>query len=162
MSQSEPEFPTGKPAIEVFDHCESAGDTAGWLERHSESALRLCLQSPGSRCERLLSGLDAIEVSLVSDASIAAVHGQFMDDPTPTDVITFQHGEILISLETAARQAAEHGHPSEREALLYLIHGLLHLNGFDDTTAEARAEMEAVQVEILQEISPFPGSGNPR
>jgi len=76
-------------------------------------------------------------------------------------VITFQHGEILVSLDTATRHASDHGHPASREALLYLVHGLLHLNGFDDTTPEQRSEMESVQMKILETISPFPERDNP-
>ena len=67
-------------------------------------ALALCLASRGPG-DAPLGELGEIEVSLVSDEDIARVHGEFMDDPTPTDVITFQHGEILVSLDTARREA---------------------------------------------------------
>ena len=108
----------------------------------------LCLQSPGVD-ENVLAGLQDIEVTLVSDAEIAAVHGEFLDDPTPTDVITFHHGEILISLETATRQAAQHGLSVAHETALYLVHGLLHLAGWDDHDPDSAAAMASLQERLL-------------
>src|SRR5436190_14746033 len=96
--------------------------------------------------------LEIIEISFVSDEAIAKVHGEFMGDPTPTDVITFQHGEIIISLDTAKRQAAENGELYEREVLRYMVHGLLHLAGWDDREETERVEMHRVQETILKQM----------
>ncbi len=95
--------------------------------------------------------LKEIEISFVSDKAIARVHGEFLNDPTPTDVITFPHGEIIISLDTAHRQAAEHHETYEREVALYIIHGLLHLAGWDDHGESERLEMHSRQLKILTE-----------
>lgn len=92
--------------------------------------------------------LENIEVSLVSDRAIAKVHGEFLNDPTPTDVITFHHGEILVSAETAAREAVARKLPLEQELLLYIIHGMLHLRGHDDHEAGARRTMHRIQKQI--------------
>lgn len=101
----------------------------------------------------VLDQLQEIEVTLLTDSEIAAVHAEFLDDPTPTDVITFHHGEILISIETAARQAVEHGHnqPVAHEVALYLIHGLLHLSGWDDHEPSAATAMAELQQAILKQ-----------
>lgn len=98
-----------------------------------------------------LPGLAEIEATLLTDAEIAQVHGEFLNDPTPTDVITFEHGEILISIETAARQARQFGanQPVPREIALYLIHGLLHLAGWNDYDPAEAAAMEIEQDRIL-------------
>ncbi|PYI58593.1 MAG: rRNA maturation RNase YbeY [Verrucomicrobia bacterium] len=70
-------------------------------------------------------------------------------DAGPTDVLTFHHGEIFISVEMAKRQARVFGNSLVRELQLYIVHGLLHLHGFDDhTPAEAR-KMEEIQEKIL-------------
>ena len=90
---------------------------------------------------------------MVSDKRIAEIHQRFMNDPTPTDVITFQHGEILISVETAKRQARQFGTTLDHELRLYLVHGLLHLHGFDDKTAAGAAEMKRVQETIVAKAS---------
>jgi probable rRNA maturation factor len=102
----------------------------------------------------VLDALEDIEVTLLTDAEIAQVHAEFLQDPTPTDVITFHHGEILISIDTAARQAVEHGQnqPVAHEIALYLIHGLLHLGGWDDHEPEAAAAMAAQQQAILDKL----------
>ncbi len=90
-----------------------------------------------------------IEISLLPDASMAEVHGEFLADPTPTDVITFEHGELLIGVEVAQRQAKEYEHEFFREVALYGIHGMLHLSGFDDQTQSQFESMKARQEELL-------------
>ena len=99
-----------------------------------------------------LAHLGAIEVALVDDAIIDQVHRDFMDIEGATDVITFHHGEIVISAETAFRQAAEYHEPPAREILRYLVHGLLHLAGHDDAADASRAAMEDAQEAIVRHI----------
>lgn len=95
-----------------------------------------------------------LEITLLDDSAIARVHLDYLKIPGATDVITFEHGEILISLETAERQAAEFGDSFEREVLRYIVHGMLHLAGYDDRDPESRAAMEAVQEELVAAIFP--------
>jgi probable rRNA maturation factor len=64
-------------------------------------------------------------------------------------VITFQHGEIFVSTETARRQARHFGTSREHELRLYIAHGLLHLRGFDDKTAAGAREMKCVQEKLV-------------
>ncbi len=100
----------------------------------------------------LLSQLEEIEVTLIDDPAIARVHGEFFDDPTATDVITFDHGEILISVETAARQAKKFQSVFDKELALYAIHGLAHLSGYDDIDPTDRKIMHAAQDELLERL----------
>lgn len=121
------------------------------LQNWGEAALALIHERYHARVK--LPGL--VSVTLIGDAEIARVHGEFMDDPTPTDVITFpygEEGEILISVETAERQASEFGASFEREVLLYLVHGLLHLGGFEDATAAGQGEMNDLQERLVEEV----------
>jgi probable rRNA maturation factor len=67
----------------------------------------------------------------------------------PTDVITFEHGELFINAEAARRQAKIFGTTFERELRLYIVHGLLHLDGFDDKTSAGGREMKRIQERIL-------------
>jgi len=92
---------------------------------------------------------EEINVVFVSDARIAQVHRDFMSVPGPTDVITFHHGEIIISVETAERQANKFSTSLERELQLYFVHGLLHLAGLDDTTGPGFQEMADTQEKIV-------------
>lgn len=97
---------------------------------------------------------DQLEITLMDDAMIAHVHQEFMQIPGATDVITFQHGEILISLETAARHAIDFNDPFEREILRYIVHGMLHLAGHDDAQPADQAVMEAAQEQIVDALWP--------
>ena len=97
--------------------------------------------------------LDEIFVLLVSDRRIADLHQRFMNQPGPTDIITFQHGEIFISVPTAQRQAREFGTSTIREIQLYIAHGLLHLRGFDDGNATQRAEMRSAEKAVLRRVA---------
>ncbi len=101
---------------------------------------------PGS----VLGGLDSVGVVLVSDRRIAALHDEFMGDASPTDVITFLHGEIVLSAETARRQAHKRGLPLPQEIARYVVHGLLHLAGWSDTDPDSAAKMRGVQEKILR------------
>lgn len=94
----------------------------------------------------------AVEVAIVSDEVIADVHERFMAISGPTDVITFEHGEIVISADTAARQALEHEKSCNEEIALYIVHGLLHLRGYDDRNEVMAAEMHDCQEAILNEF----------
>lgn len=101
--------------------------------------------------------LEGMEISLLDDAEMARVHGEFLDEATPTDVITFAHGELLIGVEVAVRQARDFGSTPDREIALYGIHGMLHLAGYDDRSAEEAQAMSERQEELLGEF--FDGFG---
>ncbi len=117
------------------------------FQEFAERALHLCLKGP-SRSP--LARLPQVDVLLVSDRRIAALHRKFMKIAGPTDVITFQHGEIFISVETAQRNARHFHSTIENEIKLYLVHGLLHLSGFDDKTAAKARVMARRQTQIIQ------------
>lgn len=118
------------------------------LRDFAERALERCLEMPRKKSSPL-SRLEKVEVALVSDKRMAELHRRFMNDPSPTDVITFQHGEIVISVETAKRQARQFATSLDHELRLYLVHGLLHLHGFDDKTAAGAREMKRVQDKLV-------------
>ena len=122
------------------------------LEKFSTKALKFCLQLPRKK-KSDLQQLHAIFVLLVSDRKMAALHRQFMNETGPTDVITFQHGEIFISAETARRNARRFKNTLARELRLYVVHGLLHLHGFDDRDESNARKMEIVQRRILNQGS---------
>ena len=122
------------------------------LEKFSTRALELCLQLPRKK-KSDSQQLHAIFVLIVSDRKMAALHRQFMNETGPTDVITFQHGEIFISAETARRNARRFKNTLARELRLYVVHGLLHLHGFDDRTRAGAKKMESMQRKILAQVS---------
>jgi probable rRNA maturation factor len=75
-------------------------------------------------------------VLLTGDEQLRALNLQFRGKDKPTDVLSFPAlaqtgGDLAISLETAAAQAAEHGHTLQMEIKILILHGLLHLAGYD-------------------------------
>ena len=100
-----------------------------------------------------LRKLHKVFVWLISDRRMASLHRKFMHQTGPTDVLTFQHGEIFISIETARRNARAFRNSLASELRLYVVHGLLHLHGFDDRTQPATRKMERAQRKILRNCS---------
>ena len=103
-----------------------------------------------------------LSLALVGDARMAALHRRFMGLPGPTDVLTFPldldargrptSGEVIVCVPEARRRAAETRTPPRDEVLLYAVHGLLHLCGFDDTTPRAFRAMHRKEDEILTRL----------
>jgi probable rRNA maturation factor len=98
-----------------------------------------------------------IGIALVDDPTIAKLHQQFLDDPEPTDVLSFVldrsgqslEGEVVASADTARACAPKYKSTPEDELLLYVIHGTLHLVGYDDVTPRQRAVMRKKETEYL-------------
>jgi len=98
-----------------------------------------------------------ISIAIVDDPTIAKLHQQFLDDPEPTDVLSFVlerseqslEGEVVASADTARTCAPRYRSTPEEELLLYVIHGTLHLVGYDDTTPRRRAVMRKKEMEYL-------------
>lgn len=140
--------------LEVYNHQEEEVISDELLDQFSRCgnlALPIALQHPANG-GGVLADLEEVEISIVSDEVIAQVHEDFMDIPGATDVITFAHGEIVVSAQTAREYGARYGNSFERELMLYIIHGLLHLAGHEDEDPEERAEMEKIQTRILEQV----------
>jgi len=122
------------------------------LQDFAAKAVRRCLQSR-KRKQTDLSKLPKIFVWLTSDRRMSQLHRQFLGETGPTDVLTFQHGEIFISVETAKRHAHIFGNSLGSELQLYIVHGLLHLHGLDDRTQSGARKMKKAQEKILGDCS---------
>lgn len=128
------------------------------------------LSSPQSKIENQKSKIQSAcppgELSLVflTDAALAQLHADFLADPTTTDVITFEGdlalgvaGEICVSVDTALAYAKKHRREFSTELLLYVIHGWLHLAGYDDLQPAKkrvmrRAEARALNLLVKKEL----------
>lgn len=141
-----------KPELEIYLHTCSDWLTEERCEQYltilQELLPELLAQPKG--VEHVLSELDLVELNIVDDPTITDIHAEYLDDPTPTDVITFPYGEIFVSLDTAERYASQNSLHREEELLRYLIHGLVHLHGYLDATPEQRAELFAVQEPLVE------------
>ena len=110
----------------------------------------------------LRPALREFSLALVGDRRMAALHEQFMDIPGPTDVLTFEldhdargrvtAGEVVVCVPYALREARRAGIPPRHELLLYALHGMLHLCGYDDRTDRDFAKMHQREDEILKAI----------
>jgi len=136
------------PRIELLNRQRGIPLDFDLIRSVTRAAAGACLEAakPGSP----LTGLAAVEISFLSDAAITRVHGRFFGDPTPTDVITFPYGEILIGAGTVAAHAPRFFHSASMEASLCAIHGLLHLGGHDDLTKQDAAAMARLQERLLK------------
>lgn len=120
-------------------------------------------------------GLDGCQLTvlLVDDAGSAALHRQHFDDAEPTDVMTFPDGtgdpesglrhlgDLAVGADVARRVAAERGRREEDEVCLYVLHGVLHLLGYDDEDEDDARTMWQAQRRLLGaigiELEPEPG-----
>jgi probable rRNA maturation factor len=99
-----------------------------------------------------------VSVAVVSDATMRRVNRQFHDCDEPTDVLAFPlaaaaddgfDAEIVVSLDTARREAKSHGVEPAAELMLYVVHGALHLTGWDDHALADARRMHARALAIL-------------
>ena len=108
-----------------------------------------------------------ISVVLTDDEHIQELNRVYRGSDRPTDVLAFSQiegeqakaqaervalGDVVISVDTAERQAAEQGHALENELDLLIIHGVLHLLGYDDETEADAAEMRRHENRVLDEL----------
>lgn len=92
----------------------------------------------------------------VTKKRICELHSQFFQDPTLTDCITFPidetHGEIFICPRAAILYAREHGGDPHDETALYMIHGILHLLGYDDLNPSKRRAMRKNEKKCMAHV----------
>ena len=102
----------------------------------------------------------AISLAVVDDETIHELNRRHLAHDYPTDVLSFVleddgdhlEGEVILSADTAATIAAELGHSAAAEQLLYVIHGMLHLVGYDDKSPEDAEEMRAAEARFLEKF----------
>ena len=89
---------------------------------------------------------------LTDDRRIRAINKRFLKHDYATDVVSFDTGDIVVSAEYARRYARENGIPFREELARYLVHGTLHLLGYDDKKKKDFKEMHARQEKLLKKI----------
>ena len=119
------------------------------LESFAENAVKRCLQLQ-KRKRTKLRKLNAVAVWLISDRRISKLHSQIFGDRDPTDVITLHDGEIFISVETTCRNARIFCNSLRSEIKFCIVHGFLHLHGFDDHMPADTRKMKNAQERILR------------
>lgn len=103
--------------------------------------------------------LGEISIYLVSEKMICQLHDEFFQDPSPTDCISFPlekkplSGEVFVCPKTAILYAASKELDPYREAALYIVHGLLHLLGYDDLEPKERRTMRKKEKSCMDELN---------
>ena len=123
------------------------------LRAFLKEAIRFLL--PGQRCR--------LSLALVEDDAIRRLNAQYLGKSQPTDVLAFSMregfslsgdssllGDLMISTETALRNAKRFRSSSDREFALYLIHGVLHLLGYEDRTPSQKRRMRKEEKRVLR------------
>jgi probable rRNA maturation factor len=99
-----------------------------------------------------------VSIAVIDDNAMQQLNRQYLNHDWPTDVLSFAledngrhlEGEIVISADTAASAALELDISATAEQLLYVIHGTLHLVGYDDKSPDEAAEIRAAEARYLQ------------
>jgi probable rRNA maturation factor len=145
-----PSGPAGSIQVDITNLQAILPVDAGWLRAIVAQLLRA-------------EGIATADLSVVvvDDAGIRGINARHLDHDRPTDVISFAFGapgdadfggELVVSAETAAREAAARQVPPRDELALYVVHGLLHLCGFDDRTEADAQAMRAREGEWLRDL----------
>ena len=103
------------------------------------------------------------EISLVfvDNPTIHRLNKRYLNHDEPTDVLSFPYsaanarkleGELIVGVEIAKEQADERGHDVQAELALYVIHGLLHLCGYDDKSADDENAMRTRERHYLEQL----------
>jgi probable rRNA maturation factor len=141
------------PPDHQFPRTANPSTTDDWdndLESTVQNAVIAAAQSQGFASGR-------IGVMITDDDTIHEINRRYLDHDYPTDVISFTYdrsgsmveGELVVSLCTARRSAAELGWDWRHELLLYVVHGTLHICGLEDSSAAERAEMRSHEQAVL-------------
>lgn len=151
-------MPTDAQDDDCYEICIQSADDGSVVDPDLVvRAVRLTLRAENCpRCE--------LSVALVDDERMTQLHDRYLNINAPTDVLTFDlsesdagesngiDGEIVVSVDTARREAEVRCLPPSTEILLYVIHGVLHLLGYDDTNDEQSAIMHAREDALLSEL----------
>jgi probable rRNA maturation factor len=142
---------------EGFDGCPAPN----WLE----NVIRQVLEAQGA------GSVAEVGLVIATGERVQELNRDYLGEDEPTDVLAFSAleeggeppfvkppdgrlhlGEVIIAYPRAVTQAAEHGHPLERELAILLIHGLLHLLGYDHDAPDSALRMRAREAELLSYI----------
>lgn len=150
-TESADPLPADDPERSVIDITITGCD--GRLAEDLIRAARLALKHHGIQTGQL-------EIAVVDDVEMCAQHQRWLDDDTPTDALTFDlrdddaedsliDGQLIVCETVARNRAIESGHDWSDELTLYVVHGCLHLCGFDDKNPTDAERMHAEEDRLL-------------
>ncbi len=155
--------PAGLISVDVI---ENGGDWAAVCKSAPEAVIEAALAAAGLPEARLAGASAAIALS--NDTEVAGLNASYRGKPTPTNVLSFPApqpasisenaederfiGDIILAAETIQREAAELNIPARHHLQHLVVHGLLHLSGFDHESDATAHDMESLETRILASI----------
>ncbi len=130
----------------------------------SQSTLRIPRKKITALVEFIVRSEDAdmeeVDIAVVTSRRIAALNRRYLQHAGATDVLSFDlsspgsgvAAQIIVCSDVAVREARARGLGPQRELMLYIAHGLLHVLGYDDTNSKSAAKMYVRQEELLNEF----------
>lgn len=146
------ELGSSGPLITIFNQQKDAKISASFMKKAVTAALAfhhvLC---------------DEVAIHFVTNRRMCQMHGEFFDDPSPTDCMSFPYdqeqeggyfflGEIFVCPKQAQMHVDKHGGDLHNEILLYVVHGLLHLLGYDDMNVATRKVMRRQEKRLMKHL----------
>lgn len=138
-------------------HISNEQDSLKINPNHIEAIVLQVLQEENCKC-------DEVSITFVDTQRICDLHEEFFQDNSPTDCISFPMdledddsyrvlGDVFVCTDTAIRYAQEHEGDPYQETVLYIVHGLLHLMGYDDLNDEDCKQMRQAEKRHMKKIS---------
>ena len=114
-------------------------------------------------CDDLNLSIHCLEFNFISLETMVGINNKYLQHNFETDIITFDYsdeknnldGEIIISLQDAVENSKKYQVSVDNELLRLIIHGILHLIGYDDTTAAKRKKMKLVENKLVNSFNKF-------
>ena len=113
------------------------------------SALIKCARRAWRVFGKLRPDIKELNIALASDEEVRRLNRRYRRRDTSTDVLSFDYGEIIISYATAKKQAKSYGHSLEKELGKLVVHGVLHILGFDHETKGDKVKMIKAEMRLL-------------
>lgn len=150
-------FYKGSPELDIF--CSNEQSSVTISQTDIQQFVKTVLENEGQSA-------DELSIAFVDKSEISALHEKFFSDPSPTDCISIpmdegedteipDHrvlGDIFVCPQVAIEYVKENGGEIYEEISLYLLHGLLHLLGYDDISEEDRLQMRQAEKRNLNEL----------
>ena len=163
-------MPRRQPKSEAAISVDLARESGDWTFVVGAEQVIQSAADAVARAAAVCSGAHSVAIALSSDADVAKLNGKYRGKAKATNVLSFAAGrgaapeflgDIVMAAETIAREAAEQETPAAHHVQHLVVHGLLHLFGYDHDNETEAERMEALEITILSGLgvaNPYTGA----